>query len=53
MPKKDNYNQNNTSHITIKELIKRIQLYRSNIKTFYKKKNKPFSKILCKSNLKK
>jgi len=27
MPTKDNYNQNNTSHITIKELIKRMQLY--------------------------
>jgi len=47
MPKKDNYNQDNTSHITIKELIKRIQLYRPNIKTIYKKKNKPSSKILA------
>jgi len=46
MPKKDNYNQNNTSHITIKELIKRIQLYRPNIK-IYKKKNKPSSRILA------
>jgi len=35
MPKKDNYNQNNTSHVTIKEFIKRMQLYRPNIKTFY------------------
>jgi len=47
MPKKDNYNQNNTSYITIKELIKRMQSYRLNIKTFYKKKNKPSSKILA------
>jgi len=47
MLKKDNYNQSNTSHVTIKELIKRMQLYRPNIKTFYKKKNKPSSKILA------
>jgi len=47
MPKKDNYNQNNTSHITIKELIKRMQSYHPNIKTFCKKKNKPSSKILA------
>jgi len=50
MPKKDNYNQNNTSHVTIKELIKRMQLYRPNIpstKTFYKKRNKASSKILA------
>jgi len=33
--------------ITIKELIKRMQLYRLNIKTFYKKKNKPSSKTFA------
>jgi len=43
IPKKDNYNQN---HI-IKDLIKKMQLYRLNIKTFYKRKNKPSSKILA------
>jgi len=47
MSKKDNYNQNNISPIIITELIKRMQLYRSNIKTFYKKKNKRSSKILA------
>jgi len=43
MPTRNNYN---TSHITIEELIKRIQLYNPNIKTSYisKKKNKPSSK---------
>jgi len=51
MLKKDNYNQNNTSHITIKELIKRIQLYRPNIRTFYKKKNKPSFKILASTQI--
>jgi len=55
MLKKDNYNQNNIFHITIKELIKRMQLYRPNIRNFYKKKNKPSSKILASTqvNLKK
>jgi len=47
IPKKDNYNQSNTSHVTIKELIRRMQLYLPNIKTFYKKKNKPSFKILA------
>jgi len=47
MPKKNNYDQNNTSHVTIEELIKRMQLYRPNIKTFYKKKNKSSSKIFA------
>jgi len=47
MSKKNNYNENNTSHVTIKELIKRMQIYRPNIKTFYKKKSKPSSKTLA------
>jgi len=51
MSKRDNYNQNNTSHVTIKELIERVQLYRPNIKTFYKKKNKPSSKILASTQI--
>jgi len=49
IPKKDNINQNDTSHVTIKELIKRMQLYRPNIKTFYKKE--PSSRILASTQI--
>jgi len=49
MPTGNNYNRNNTSHTTIEELIKRIQVYNPNIKTSYisKKKNKPSSRVLA------
>jgi len=51
MPKKENCNQNNIFHVTIKELIERMQLYRPSIKIFYKKKNKPSPKILASTQI--
>jgi len=47
-------NNHNTSHITIEELMKRIQLYNPNIKSSHisKKKNKPSSKIFASIQIK-
>jgi len=51
MPTGNNYN---TSHITIKELIKKIQLHKPNNKTSHisKRRNKPSSNVFASIQIK-